>query len=182
MQNLPRHRDLQPVGPAVAHGDAGGPGHGLSSHRGHEPRDHDFDRHSASPPLTPDAKTRTRAETVELPEKIQPASSMRLAHDLAKVGMAKVTQQRSIAVKASTAKGDTNCPILADPRNTEAMACAMVLSAMLMPRLLGTHVSSPSIVEEDEKIAPSATHSLLLCSENCFKSLQIQNWILQVGA
>eukprot|EP00439_Symbiodinium_sp_Y106_P000555 s6003_g1.t1 len=79
----------------------------------------------------------------------------------------------------SQAEMDSGCPILVDPDNIEAMASAMVLSSLLKPLLLGTHVPSPFIILKGSSLLPSAKVALMVCSEGCFKSPHIQQWLLQ---
>ena len=106
----------------------------------------------------------------------------------------------------------TGCPVLADPEDTEAMATALVLSSMLKPKLLGTEVPIPSVLEEGCKIVitvhvfyfsilltgtESIKHfqhhfrpnkppvgaqvALVICTANCWKSVQVQHWLLEIA-
>lgn len=119
-------------------------------------------------------------EMQRLPDQINEETSVSMANALAKVDRFTYLDRGTHSIKHSIKQVQT-CPILADHENTEAMACAMVLSAMLKLRLLGTHVSPPSIMREDDQLGPSTTTSLFLCSENCFKSHQIQTWMLKAS-
>lgn len=113
-------------------------------------------------------------DTLALPDQINEETSVLMANALAKVK----TDRRTYREYGTKTESST-CPILVDHNSTEAMACAMVLSAMLKPQLLGTHVSPPTIMRQDAKLGPSTTTSLFLCSENCFKSQNIMTWMLQ---
>lgn len=70
-------------------------------------------------------------------------------------------------------------PILYDHDNLEAGACALVLNALLRPKLVGTHVPLPSLLSEGTEVSPSTRTALIICSENCFRSFQMQEWLLQ---
>ena len=74
---------------------------------------------------------------------------------------------------------DSGCPILADPDNIEAVASATVLSILLKPLLLGSHVPCPFVLLKGSSVLASTKTSLMLCSRGCFKSPQIQQWLLQ---
>lgn len=50
----------------------------------------------------------------------------------------------------------TDCPILADPKNAEAMATALVLASLLRPHALSSQVPIPAVLLEDEEVSESA--------------------------
>ena len=75
--------------------------------------------------------------------------------------------------------GTSEFPLLVDPDNLEAVASALVLSTLLKPLLLGTQVPVPSVLLKGSRVAVSTKMSLMLCSENCFRSEHVQEWLLQ---
>ena len=75
----------------------------------------------------------------------------------------------------------TDCPVLANPGDTEAMATAMVLSSMLNPKLIGTRLPLTSVLEESNDVRDGAQVALMICSSNCWKSAQVERWLLQTS-
>jgi len=90
-----------------------------------------------------------------------------------------LTPQRM--TRKSTSEFSTDCPVLADPKDAEAVATAMVLTNFLKPKLLTTNLPPPSLLLEGSKVPQETCVSLLICSGNCFKSPQVQSWLLEAS-
>lgn len=71
-------------------------------------------------------------------------------------------------------------PIMVDPKNIESVAAALVLQHLLRPLLL-RHMMLPCVMREGQQLPTEAKSTILICSENCFLSSQMQQWLLQAG-
>ncbi|CAK8985489.1 40S ribosomal protein S6 [Durusdinium trenchii] len=114
-----------------------------------------------------------------LPEQISPTSTHFMVSSLVSFGQSRHSKNQSRGTYQS--EFDTNFPVLVDPGNSEAVAAAMVLASLLKPALLGTNLPLPFIQLGGVKVPQEATRSLLICSSGCFKSEQLQTWLLQAS-
>ncbi|CAE6938440.1 unnamed protein product, partial [Symbiodinium sp. KB8] len=109
---------------------------------------------------------------VRLPGQLNPANIAEMVDSVVGVGPVK-------GPRSSSRGGTSEFPLLVDPDNLEAVASALVLSTLLKPLLLGTQVPVPSVLLKGSRVAVSTKMSLMLCSENCFRSEHVQEWLLQ---
>ncbi|CAK9050884.1 40S ribosomal protein S6, partial [Durusdinium trenchii] len=116
-----------------------------------------------------------------LPEQISPTTTHLMVTGLVTAGTKAPSTKLSARAQSFTSEYGTNFPVLVDPMNSEAVAAAMVLSSLLKPKLLGTNLPLPSIQLSGLEVAQEATLSLLICSHGCFKSEQLQTWLLQAS-
>lgn len=90
-------------------------------------------------------------------------------------------------VADSTDSTDSDCLILSDPSNTEAMATAYILAAMTSHQIMHTQQTLPRVVVKGEKLpaitvkhgASRAISCLLVCTRLCFHSKQMADWLLE---
>ena len=90
-------------------------------------------------------------------------------------------------VADSTDSTDSDCLILSDPSNPEAMATAYILAAMTSRQIMHTQQTLPRVVVKEEKLpaitvkhgASGAISCLLVCTRLCFHSKQMADWLLQ---
>eukprot|EP00435_Cladocopium_sp_Y103_P026252 s1980_g6.t1 len=86
-----------------------------------------------------------------------------------------------------TDSADSDCLILSDSSNTEAMATAYILAAMTSQQIMHTQQTLPRVVMKGEKLpavavehgAGGACSCLLVCTQLCFHSKQMADWLLQ---
>lgn len=72
------------------------------------------------------------------------------------------------------------CPILVDPKNIEAVAAAFILQALLRPLLLN-QLMLPDVIKEEASLPLETRCALMVCSDLCFLSGQVQAWLLQAS-
>lgn len=72
------------------------------------------------------------------------------------------------------------CPILVDPKNIEAVAAAFILQALLRPLLLN-RLMLADVLKEDMEVPQDTRAALMVCSDLCFLSGQVQSWLLQAS-
>lgn len=122
-----------------------------------------------------------KVESHSLPEKFTPSSSSHLVGMLCGQSHEQRLSGLPTAKSFSARMYSTDCPVLANPDDTEAVATAMVLSSMLKPKLLGTNLPPPSVLEEGNTVPDGAQVALMICSSNCWKSAQVECWLLQTS-
>ncbi|CAK9096175.1 unnamed protein product [Durusdinium trenchii] len=119
-------------------------------------------------------------QQLALPGQITPSSTATFVSQL----MVMSSEQDRMPRKGVSLFGDeraTDFPVLVDPLDGECIATAMVLSVLLKPRLLGTDLPLPSILQLGTEVPEQATLSLIICGNNCFKSEHVQEWLLQAS-
>ena len=119
-----------------------------------------------------------QVESHSLPEKFTPSSALPLVGVLCSRSSGQRLPDKS---KSTSTFYSTDFPVLANPEDTEAVATAMVLSSMLKPKLLGTNLPLPSVLEEGKHLPEGAQMALMICSSNCWKSAQVERWLLQTS-
>ena len=90
-------------------------------------------------------------------------------------------------VADSTNSTGSDCLILSDPSNTEAMATAYILAATTSRQIMHTQETLPRVVVKGEKLpaitvqdgVSGASSCLLVCTRLCFHSKQMADWLLQ---
>jgi len=82
----------------------------------------------------------------------------------------------------AAATESTDCVIIADPDNLEAMSTAYVLFAMLSNRMIKeTDETPPGVLVKNREVPAAVSSVLLICSQNCLDSAHIARWILQTS-
>eukprot|EP00913_Durusdinium_trenchii_P032492 g30419.t2 len=108
-----------------------------------------------------------------MPENITPTTSHAMVSDLVAASRTSGGRKsRPLRGPSHFTELTTNFPVLVDPQDTEAMATAL-------PRLLGTSLPLPSVLPAGKEVSEKALLSMVICSNQCFKSEHIQKWLLQ---
>jgi len=77
----------------------------------------------------------------------------------------------------------TECVIVADPDNMEAMATAYVLFEMLSPLMIKDRsATAPGVLTKHCDVPRNITSVLLICSQDCLESAHVAKWILQTSS
>jgi len=93
-------------------------------------------------------------------------------------GLTQTSRTRSI----SDQKDHPDCLILADLENMEAAATAYILLALIVPKLMGASSNSmPQVLQQSRDLPPTAKSALVICSDGCFRSCEMAQWLLQVS-
>ena len=64
----------------------------------------------------------------------------------------------------------------------EAAATAYILLALIVPKLMGASSNSmPQVLQQSRDLPPTAKSALVICSDGCFRSCEMAQWLLQVS-
>ena len=87
---------------------------------------------------------------------------------------------------SSMAAAMTDCNILADPRNMEAVSTAHVLAKMMAPHMMGNQNMVPTVIANTKQELISSTpeinastYLVVLCTRGCLESCHFAGWLLQ---
>ena len=88
---------------------------------------------------------------------------------------------KTTRTRGSASSEDAGCVIAADLDNMEAAATAFVLLGLIRKKVMtGVAGSVPTVLMKKQTITRDAKSVLLICSEGCFNSRQVAEWLLQV--
>eukprot|EP00434_Breviolum_minutum_P026215 symbB.v1.2.023175.t1/scaffold2102.1/size90421/5 len=125
-------------------------------------------------------------EDQSLPAQIDTDSIADVVSALVSSERRQISKSAQSTPKSSTSRSSSrnvgaNCPVLVDPDDGEAVATAMVLSSFLQPKMLAYGLPFPLVLQKGSEVSESTQISILICSNNCFKSAQVQEWLLQAS-
>jgi len=83
--------------------------------------------------------------------------------------------------KQMISSGEPDCVVLADLENIEAVATAYILLDLILPKLAGSHRDSmPAVLTKGAPLPATTATVLMICSEGCFRSVEVASWLLTV--
>ncbi|CAK9066781.1 unnamed protein product [Durusdinium trenchii] len=96
-----------------------------------------------------------------------------------------INQLTNTYVKLPVSSEKTDCYILADPVNMEAISTGYILAKLITPMIMGSRESLPVVLSSSSHHLPHAGHGqdkmhvILVCTGGCLSSPQLAQWIMQ---
>ena len=91
-----------------------------------------------------------------------------------------------VSLPSTSCMAMTDCNILADPENMEAVSTAHVLAKMMAPQMMGNQDMVPTVIATTkQKLISStpdtsaSTYLVVLCTRGCLESYHFASWLLQ---
>lgn len=84
---------------------------------------------------------------------------------------------------SSSTINSSNCPVLPDPEDTEAVATAHILCTLIGSDMMRAYGALPKVLNAKEPLCeeqqPTELFVVMICSKDCLVSFQIATWLLE---